>query len=115
MLRWITAAALMLSLCVATPAHARGLNNLKAGVNSIMTCWIDPIWLTVYPPDQLEDMPGYPVTGRVAGLFMGTLQGGYRLLGGATDIVTFPFWIVPLMSPPPRFPVIPDVEGYRGE
>jgi hypothetical protein len=111
----VPGAALALGLAAAAPAAAAGLNNLGAAVNSILTFPADPVLHVYEPPEQLSDMPGFPVTGRICGLFSGTLQGAYRALAGVTDLVTFPLWVVPLMSPPPHIVIVPNVEGYRGE
>jgi hypothetical protein len=103
-------AAVLSMLAVTSPAHAEGWNNLKAGVNGILTFPADPVALTITPPEKLEDMPGYPVTGRVVGLVAGTLLGGFRLLAGVYDVGTFPFWVLPTFSPEPRFELIPGIE-----
>lgn len=102
--------AVALLLASAAPAHAEGLNNLRAGVNSLITFPADPVMGVVSPPELIEDMPGFPVTGRVVGLFGGTLMGLYRAAGGVYDLVFFPFWIIPTLSPPPRYEVIPGIE-----
>ena len=97
-------------LSVGAPAGAAGMNSLKSGVNSILTFPADPVMLVVTPPEALEDMPGFPVTGRIVGLFGGTLLGAYRLTAGVYDLAFLPFWVLPTFSPIPRFEVIPGIE-----
>lgn len=102
--------AVLSVLAVTSPARANGMNNLKAGVNGILTFPADPVALTITPPEKLEDMPGYPVTGRVVGLVAGTMLGGFRLIAGVYDIIVFPLWVLPTFSPEPRFALIPGIE-----
>jgi hypothetical protein len=110
MRRLVVCVTVLSMLAVASPAHAEGMNNLKAGVNGILTFPADPVMLTIIPPEKLEDMPGYPVTGRICGLVAGTMLGGYRLLAGVYDVVTFPIWVLPTFSPAPRYELIPGIE-----
>ena len=100
-----------LGLCSsALPASAEGLNNLKAGVNSISTFAADPILMVWEPPDDFEDLPWHTVTGRVFALPTGVLLSAYRLGIGVFDIAFTPFYYFPTMSPEPRWFLIDDVE-----
>jgi ABC-type uncharacterized transport system permease subunit len=101
---------LLAALSVAAPARAGGLQNLLIGLNGLLTFPADPVMMVVTPPEQLEDMPAFPVLGRIAGLVVGTLQGGYRAFSGATDVVTAAFIVVPSFSPQPRYQLIPGIE-----
>ena len=103
------ALALLLSLTPA-PASATGLNNFYAGVQGLATFLADPVMDVIYPPEAYEDLPLYPVTGRVFGLVSGTLLGAYRLAMGAFDVALTPLWILPTMSPAPRWELIEGVE-----
>jgi hypothetical protein len=107
MRRTVIVLATLATLSVGTPARAGGLHNLLIGLNGLLTFPADPVMMVVTPPEQLEDMPGFPVTGRIAGLFVGTLQGGYRAFSGATDVVTSVLIVIPSFSPQPRFQLIP--------
>jgi hypothetical protein len=106
----LVALVALLVLSIGAPAGAGGMNNLKSGVNAILTWPADPVMMVVTPPEKLEDMPGFPVTGRIAGLFGGTLLGAYRLTAGVYDLVFFPFWVLPAFSPSPRYELIPGIE-----
>jgi hypothetical protein len=103
-------AVLLLAIATATPARAEGFRSLAAGVNGLLTFPADPILGVIFPPEKVEDMPGYVVTGRIYGLFGGTLLAGYRVMGAVYDIAFFPFWVIPTFSPPAKIGLIPGVE-----
>ena len=100
----------LIALAFSTPARAEGLNNLYAGINGILTFPADPVVMVVTPPEDWEDMPGHAVTARLLALPAGILLGTYRASMAVFDIVLFPFWAFPTMSPEPRWALIPDVE-----
>ena len=93
------------ALLTAAPeaARAEGLTSLKAGLLGVATFPADPVMMAIDPPEEFEVLPGSVVLGRIGGLVAGTLMGGYRLLTGVYDIALFPLWIVPVMSPEPRW------------
>ncbi|MFQ5514707.1 MAG: hypothetical protein ACE5FG_09730 [Myxococcota bacterium] len=103
-------AVLLLTLSLAAPAQARGLNNLYAGINGILTFPADPFVMVVTPPEAYEELPWHPVTGRLLAVPAGTLLSAYRLVMGTFDIAFTPFWVFPTMSPEARWAIIPDVE-----
>jgi hypothetical protein len=106
----IAVATAFFVLCAATSASARGVNNLMAGINGLATFPFDPIASAVEPPDAFEDMAGAPVTPMIFGFFQGTLLGMYRLAMGTLDIVFFPFWIFPTLSPEARYDLFNDYD-----
>jgi hypothetical protein len=85
-------------------------NTFLAGANGLITWPADPVMLTVRPTDEMLDMPGGVVTGRMTGFFAGTLQGVYRLVTGVFDIALCPLSFFPMFSPEPRYQVIPGWE-----
>ena len=91
-------------------ASAEGVNNLLAGVNGLATFAADPVMGVVEPPEDFQDLPGAQVTGRIAGLGAGTVMCAYRGTMAMLDIVFFPFWVFPTLSPEPRWELIKDVE-----
>lgn len=110
MRRWVVLAVLPFLWSLSLPAAAEGINNFLIGVNGLITFPADPVMMVVTPSEELEDMPGFPVTGRVAGLIGGTGLGVIRLIGGVYDVVFTPVWVFPSMSPPPRFYLVPGIE-----
>ena len=108
--RTVTVLALLATLSVAGPASADGFHNLLIGLNGILTFPADPVMQVVHPPEVLEDMPLFPVTGRICGLVIGSIQGVYRAFAGATDVVTSPLIVFPSFSPEPRYQLIPGFE-----
>lgn len=102
-MRKLAAVVALLVLVAGTPASARGLNNLMAGVTGVVTFWADPVWSAVDPPESFDDMVGAPVTPHVLGFAQGTLLMAYRATMGVLDIALFPFWVFPTLSPAPRF------------
>ncbi len=102
--------AVLAALAASPSARAEGIQSLLTGLNGILTSPADPVMQVYLPPEKLEDMPLYSVTGRIAGLFAGTLQGTYRALAGVYDLVLSPFVIFPVLSPPPRYELIPGIE-----
>jgi hypothetical protein len=83
------------------------------GSNGLITWPADPVMLTVNPTEEMLDMPGGVVTGRVVGFFAGTLQGIYRLTMGVLDVGLCPLRFFPVFSPEPRYKLIPGWE-YEG-
>lgn len=97
-------------LVVASPARAEGWNNLLAGINGLIAAPLDPVLMFVDPPENMEELPGVPVTNRIVGLGAGVLMMVYRVGVAVLDIVLFPFWVFETFSPEPPFPAIPNVE-----
>jgi hypothetical protein len=91
---------------------AGSANQVLVGSQSVLFAPLDPIAETVWPPEELEDLPGVPVTNRVVGAGAGLLLGGYRLLMGLTDLVLCPVPMNPV-SPTLRFTLVPDVTQER--
>jgi hypothetical protein len=85
-------------------------NTFLAGANGLLTWPADPVMLTVQPTEEMLDMPGGVVTGRITGFFAGTLQGVYRLVTGAFDVALAPLTFFPMFSPEPRYKLIPGWE-----
>lgn len=114
--RFVFSVSLLLGLAAALPARAGAVEiakNFAYGINGIVTAPADPVIQVVIPPEKLEDMPLFPVTGRILGLFGGTLQMIHRLAAGVYDIPFAPLAGAvepPLFSPPPRWALLPGVE-----
>jgi len=96
----VTAFAVLL---ITGTASAKGVNNLMAGINGVVTAWSDPVWSAVDPPEWLAAVSPDPVTPHIFGLAQGTLMMGYRATTGILDIVLFPFWVFPTFSPEARY------------
>ena len=105
-------AAVVLWMLVWTPGAARaaGVDGLLMGVNGLITWPADPVCDAVFPPEDFEDFPGKTVLRYPLGLLYGTGLGVYRATTGVVDILLTPLWIVPELSPAPRFDVIPGYE-----
>jgi hypothetical protein len=101
--RGVAAAAVLLVLTASTTASAKGINNLMAGINGLVTFPTDPVWSAVHPPEAFDGMFGSPVTPHVLGFAQGTLLMVYRAATGALDIAFFPFWVFPTLSPEVRY------------
>jgi hypothetical protein len=110
------AAALALALTYpALPARADGFNSLFAGINGLLTFPADPIIDVVKVSEDLQDLPLKEVTGRVIGVFLGSGVGLYRATFAAADVLLFPLWVVPTLSPEAKFEIIPFYEvDYDG-
>lgn len=107
---WSIAFALLLMLALSGSARAEGVNNLLVGINGLLTFAADPVMGVISPPEDFEELPGHQVTGRVLGLFSGTLMGGYRAMMASVDIIFTPMWVFPTLSPQARFELIPGLE-----
>ena len=77
------------------------------GLNGLVTAPADPPMATVEPPKAL-DKAGY--VRRPLGFASGILLMGYRTLTGAVDFGLAPFPKLPVLSPMPRYHVIPGFE-----
>lgn len=97
---------LSIALLAAAPAQAEGVNNLRAGVNGLLTAPFDPVALMITPSDEFEDYPAFPVTGRILGLPVGIAQGAQRAGMAVFDIVMSPLFIFPTMGPEARYTLI---------
>jgi hypothetical protein len=112
----LVAAALALALTYpALPARADGFNSLFAGINGLLTFPADPIVDVIEVSEDLQDLPLREVTGRVIGVFLGSGVGLYRATFAAADVLLFPLWVVPTLSPEAKFEIIPFYEvDYDG-
>ena len=118
--RWLRLMpAVVLALCLAGPAFAqdddeepgafreflseRG-NNFKGGLNGMITWPADVMMVT----DTEEIVPGWWIPFNYMTTFIGgTLQGVYRLTLGVLDVAFTPIPYFPMLSPVPRYKVIP--------
>lgn len=87
-------------------------NQVLVGTQSVLFAPLDPIADTIWPPEELEDLPGAPVTNRVVGAGAGLMLGGYRMLMGVTDLALCPVPMDPV-SPTLRFSLLPDISQER--
>jgi hypothetical protein len=110
MRRLAAAAAALFVLTAGFSAQAEGVNNLMAGINGLLTFPADPVLSFIEPPEAMEDMIGAPELPHFVGFFHGVLLGGYRAMTGAVDIVLFPFWVFPTLSPEARISIDPGAE-----
>jgi hypothetical protein len=101
-----------LSTLAAAPGSAQGagLDGFLTGVNGLLTWPADPVCDAIFPPEDFEEFPGKAVIGYPLGLVYGTGLGLYRATTGVIDILLTPLWVVPEVSPTPRFDVIPFYE-----
>ena len=112
MRHWVGVVSLALTLCLAGTAQANSLNNLLAGLNGIVTAPAEPVMHVVEPPEALQELPGGMWTARPVGFVSGTLMLVYQTVMGAVDVAFSPFWIIPPVSPEPRWEIVP---GYEVE
>jgi hypothetical protein len=110
MRRLAAAAAALFVLTAGVSAKAEGVNNLMAGINGLVTFPADPVMSFIEPPEEMEDMIGAPALPHFVGFFQGVLLSGYRAMMGAFDIVLFPFWVFPTLSPEARINIYPNYE-----
>ena len=82
-------------------------NRALAGLNGFITWPADPVMMVIHVSEAFEDAPLAPVTGRFLGLGGGLLLGVYRLTMGVLDIAFQPLPFMPMLSPVPRYKVIP--------
>jgi hypothetical protein len=97
-------------VCGAGTARATGLNNFLAGINGLITAPAEPIMQAVQPPETLRELPGGAVVSHPVGLVSGTLMCVYQAMMGALDVALTPFWVMPTLSPEPRWQIVPGVE-----
>ncbi len=110
MRRVVAVGAFLLIMLAGGSAQAEGFKSLAAGVNGIATFLADPVIQAIEGPEEYEDEPYPKVLGPFYGFLAGTAKGFYRLIGGIYDVVLFPLWVAPTLSPPPRFDIIPGIE-----
>ncbi len=103
--------AVLACFAVASTARAEGFDNLLYGLNSLLTFPADPVMETVNPPEEFESFALHQVTQPMAGLVTGFGLGFYRATMGLFDVVLSPFWVFPILSPEPRYAIIPGVES----
>ncbi len=94
----------------AAPPGGKIYQNLIGAANGLINAPAEPIMQVIYPPDDFEYVWGYQVTARTLGFFSGTAMMIYRLTGAVYDVVVAPFWIFPVLSPEPRWEIIPGAE-----
>lgn len=80
-------------------------NNFKGGLNGLITWPADPVMRTVDPPEALAEW--WPPFNYLTSFLAGTLEGIYRLTMGACDIVFTPIPRMPMLSPLPRYKLVP--------
>jgi hypothetical protein len=102
-------------LLAASPVRAAGLEGLLLGLNGILTAPADPVSHVVVPLEDFAELPAHQVTGRLLGIVSGTLLATYRVVAGAFDVALTPLWVVPTLSPEPRFRILPLLEDERQE
>jgi hypothetical protein len=82
-------------------------NTFLGGFNGILTFPADPVMFTIEGDEVFESLPKPSVTGRIVGFPAGLLQGIYRLTMGACDVALAVVPAMPMLSPLPRFELIP--------
>ena len=102
------AAALLLA--ATGTARAEGANNFFAGVTCLANAPLELPMHVYQPPDDFEDFPLAPVTGRMLGVVTGSLMTVHRVMMGTFDVVMTPVWVFPTMSPEGYFEIFEDVE-----
>jgi hypothetical protein len=102
------------SLFGADPARAERLERALLGLNGIITAPADPVRHVVYPLEDYVEVPGFPVSGHVLGLFSGTLLAAYRVAGGALDLAFSPLGVFPAIGPEPHYELLV-LEPSEGE
>jgi hypothetical protein len=105
--RTVVGLIVALILGSAAPARSAGIEGLWLGVNGLLTFVADPVVETIFPPEDFEDFPGNEVFRYPFGFLSGTILGTYRAISGVLDVALTPLWIVPSLSPEPRYDVIP--------
>lgn len=91
----------------------RAMNKLAAGLNNMITAPADPVMFAIEGNEVFEDFWYPQVTGRMAGFLVGCFQMPYRLITGAFDFVTFPITPMIMVSPAPRFHLIPNLHDME--
>ena len=112
-MRGFGSVTLLLLLTLPGSAQAEGMNNLKSGVNGILTAPLDPLLMVVTPPDDFQEAQFIltpPVLSRVLAVPTGVLMAAYRFGMGVFDVAFFPVWVFPTLGPPPRVEIIPGIE-----
>jgi hypothetical protein len=111
MMRGIVAAVAVLMVgWTPGPAWSAGLEGLLRGVNGVLTFVADPIVEAIEPPEDIEEVPGSSVLRHPFGFVYGSAIGIYRAASGVFDVALTPLWVVPGVSPIPRFDLIPFYE-----
>ena len=87
----------------ATPAQARGLDNLQAGLTGLLEFVFDPVMIVWQLPEDFEELPGHPYSSYVMAVPVGVVQAAHRAALGAFDVVMSPLMVFPVMSPEPRW------------
>jgi hypothetical protein len=103
MRRAILSLILLLPLLAASPAQARGLDNLQAGISNVVQAPAEPVMMYVQLPEEFEELPGHPVSSYVVALPVGLVSFVYKTVMGAFDIAFTPLWVLPVMSPETRW------------
>ena len=82
-------------------------NNAVGGLNGVLTFYVDPVALAAEGDAVFDQVWAPSLTGRLLGLAAGLGQGAYRLMMGASDLVLAPAPAMPMLSPVPRYKVLP--------
>ena len=86
------------------------VNRLGVGANSVATFPADPVMGTVTPLEEFDDLPAGVVTKYPVGLVQGTLLSTYRGAMGTLDMLFAVITPFKMLSPEPRYLVIPGLE-----
>jgi hypothetical protein len=84
-------------------------NRLGVATNSLLTWPADPFMAVLRPDQQLEKLPVRVYTMPVVTTTQGLLLSVFRLGTGAVDLVMSPITAMTMMSPEPRFLLIPGI------
>lgn len=113
MSRWLVLGLSLSLLSAPALSRAEGLHNLYAAINGIAVAPTDPLYYTIAPPEDLNELPLAPVTRHLFGLPAGVGILAQRLILASFDVVATPLWVAPVLSREPDFfTLIPNVE-YR--
>jgi hypothetical protein len=122
MRRLVTALAVLALVLIASPGFADdedeepGVfveylrntgNDFVGGFNGILTFPADPVMFTIEGDEVFDELPKPAVTGRLVGFPAGLLQGIYRLMMGACDVALAVVPAMPMLSPIPRYKLLP--------
>jgi hypothetical protein len=88
--------------------YLRGVGNtFVGGFNGILTFPADPVAFAIEGDEVFSSLPAPKVTGRIVGSEAGFLQGYYRAIMGVCDIAFAVVPGVPMLSPVPRYKLLP--------
>ncbi len=88
--------------------YIRGVGaTYAAGFNGIVTFPADPVGFAMEGDEVFDELPKPSVTGRLLGFPAGLVQGIYRLMMGACDVALAVVPAMPMLSPLPRYKLLP--------